>query len=680
VTNPRLESLAAIARHCWRGTHWERAPGEHPRHVKEPLKFPHLEKHLGDGPYVGLAPIVPGESSTRIAVLDFDSHKGEVSFDTMRQLAENVRRVLSVEKLVAPIMFRSSGGQGIHLIMLWDEPQDAYSVRELLASALSECGLKNGTKGMKNHEVEIFPKQDSVELDGFGSMFILPFAGKSELLDGVITAEWPKSQPVPGLTKPVDTVQKDSTIDPASLPTSLADIRSALAAIPNEGSESLEYDSWRNLIFALHHATGGSAEGLALAHEFSSRSGKYEPAFLDERVWPYVRSERGGNIITERTLFDLARKHGYVEDCSLDFEDLDAAGREEPKSVADTPAGVPASAPAALRFAVIPAHRFADRKPQRWIIRGVVPRAETVTIIGEPGSGKSFIALDLAGAVARGIPWRDHKVTPGRAVYVAAEGATGFRNRLVAYARHHNLSLDQLQIGVISEAPNLLKKDDARDLVLAVRAFGSTDLVVVDTLAQSMPGGDENSGEDVGKVLGHCRAIHKHTGATVVLVHHVGKDKSRGARGWSGILGAVDAEITIDRDAAGREARISKMKDGEDGAVYPFRLNVIPIGEDEDGEVIDSCVVDHLDASSSGPRREPKSSTQKAVWRAAHDLVLLGDESVPMEALLQQAIKDMAYDPAKRDRRRDLATRAVQQLQDDGFLTLVDGQIRVKSA
>jgi hypothetical protein len=177
----KLDTLTEIARHCWRGTHWERTEGEHPRHVKEPLKFPHLERHLGPGPYVGLAPIVPGTSSTRIAVLDFDSHKGEVPFDTMEDVARNVAKVLT-HLGISPMAFRSSGGQGLHLVMLWDEPQDAYSVRQLLATALSSCGLRSGTKGVKHQEVEIFPKQDAVELDEFGSMFILPFAGKSEFL------------------------------------------------------------------------------------------------------------------------------------------------------------------------------------------------------------------------------------------------------------------------------------------------------------------------------------------------------------------------------------------------------------------------------------------------------------------------------------------------------------------
>lgn len=81
--------------------------------------------------------------------------------------------------------------------------------------------------------------------------------------------------------------------------------REALDALTNAGDASLGYDQWRDVIFAIHHETGGSDEGLALAHAWSSRSEKYDREFLDARVWPYV-SVGGG--ITGRTVMSLASK------------------------------------------------------------------------------------------------------------------------------------------------------------------------------------------------------------------------------------------------------------------------------------------------------------------------------------------------------------------------------------
>lgn len=161
--------------HCWLKT------AEGPRRLAEPFTEFMLAEHCAGRKAYGLCPIAPGESTCRVALLDFDSHKGETPFDEMLRVAGDVAFVLEQEGYT-PILFRSSGGQGIHLYLLWDVPQDAYSVREMLRGALATLGFENGTGGVAAGEIEIFPKQDSVPTDGFGSMFVLPYAGKSEYL------------------------------------------------------------------------------------------------------------------------------------------------------------------------------------------------------------------------------------------------------------------------------------------------------------------------------------------------------------------------------------------------------------------------------------------------------------------------------------------------------------------
>ena len=161
--------------HCWLKT------AEGPRRLNEPFNEFMLAEHCAGRKASGLCPIAPGESTTRVALLDFDSHKGETPFDEMLRVAGDVAFALEQEGHT-PILFRSSGGQGIHLYLLWDEAQDAYSVREMLRGVLGALGYSNGTAGVAAHEVEVFPKQDSVPADGFGSMWILPYAGKSEYL------------------------------------------------------------------------------------------------------------------------------------------------------------------------------------------------------------------------------------------------------------------------------------------------------------------------------------------------------------------------------------------------------------------------------------------------------------------------------------------------------------------
>jgi hypothetical protein len=102
--------------------------------------------------------------------------------EEMRKRVDPIAYMLEQEGH-SPILFRSSGGKGIHLYLLWDQPQDAYSVRVMLTELLAFFELKPGTGGVAKGQVEVYPKQDAVPADGFGSMFILPFAGKSELLE-----------------------------------------------------------------------------------------------------------------------------------------------------------------------------------------------------------------------------------------------------------------------------------------------------------------------------------------------------------------------------------------------------------------------------------------------------------------------------------------------------------------
>lgn len=155
--------------------------------TREPLTVERLAKHCNGGPARGVCPVREGESVTLVALLDFDSHKGEVDWAAMSAAVARVVDALELAWGMSPILFRSSGGRGVHLYLLWDEPQDCYSVRMFLADVLRSVGLKPGARGLVAGEVEVFPKQDNVPAGGFGSQFILPLAGASmplELMEG----------------------------------------------------------------------------------------------------------------------------------------------------------------------------------------------------------------------------------------------------------------------------------------------------------------------------------------------------------------------------------------------------------------------------------------------------------------------------------------------------------------
>ena len=143
----------------------------------------------------------------------------------------------------------------------------------------------------------------------------------------------------------------------------------------------------------------------------------------------------------------------------------------------------------------------------------------------------------------------------------------------------------------------MLEPKDAALITKRIVEWGKADVVIIDTLSATTPGGDENSGQDLGMVISHCKLIHAQTGALVVIIHHSGKDASKGARGWSGLRAAADAEIEVTRNGDFRTATITKMKDGGDSEAFSFKLKVVGLGENQYGEPESSCVVEHIDSA-----------------------------------------------------------------------------------
>lgn len=329
------------------------------------------------------------------------------------------------------------------------------------------------------------------------------------------------------------------------------------------------------------------------------------------------------------------------------------------------------------RFQFQQAAAFAQRKPACWLVKGVLPQAGLCVVYGASGSGKTFFTLDMVASIARGVEWRGKKVAQGRAAYICAEGAGGFQNRLAAYAEHQSIDLANLSIEVLDAAPDFMQTQDIKDLISALQTLGSLKVIVVDTTARVMPGANENSGEDMGRVVKHCDIISRVTGALVILVHHAGKDATKGARGWSGLRAAADVEIEVVRAGDDRAATVSKMKDGEDGAEFGFRLTTVPVAEDEDGEAVTSCVLEHTRAVAKAERkREPTGANQQVVLRALQVRYDLTGEGVYPNELLEAAVNELIHDPSKkRDTRRQRCLAALNELQAANRITQNQGRL-----
>lgn len=250
------------------------------------------------------------------------------------------------------------------------------------------------------------------------------------------------------------------------------------------------------------------------------------------------------------------------------------------------------------RYKLLTCDQLRDLPPLAWCVRGVLPARGLAAIAGPSASGKSFLAFDLAAAIAGGWRWFGQRVEAAPVVYAALEGEAGYKLRAQAWETNHVQALPH-GLRLMMAPFKLTEAQDVEDLAAVVPAGA---VVIVDTLNRAAPDTDENSSRDMGKVLDAAKRLQALTCGLVVLVHHTGKDESRGLRGHSSLFAALDAVVTVSRDGDRREWKLGKSKDGADGEAHTFKLQVEPLGFDEHGDSLTSCVV----VPTNEPPKEPK--------------------------------------------------------------------------
>jgi hypothetical protein len=252
---------------------------------------------------------------------------------------------------------------------------------------------------------------------------------------------------------------------------------------------------------------------------------------------------------------------------------------------------------------------IANPKPAEWLIRHLLERDCLALVFGDPGVGKSFLAIAWAVCTATGTPFAGHQAIPGGVLFIAGEGGNGLGRRFTACARNFGVSLDGAPLFVSTMASAMTDPEAIAELLTIVGEHavqhGVPALIVVDTVARNFGGGDENSTKDMTAFVAACDALREQTGACMLLVHHSGHaDKSR-ARGSIALKGALDWEYGLLRDPSGvLHLQCTKAKDAEPPAVMAFRLSSFDLGIiDDEGEPVTSAVLTpaaYLGTSTSG--------------------------------------------------------------------------------
>jgi RecA-family ATPase len=224
-----------------------------------------------------------------------------------------------------------------------------------------------------------------------------------------------------------------------------------------------------------------------------------------------------------------------------------------------------------------------EAAPQpEWVVDGLVQRGSVNLFVGDAGSKKTYALMDLATCVAAGMPWLGRATRQTGALLIDEEsGQERVQRRLAQLLKGHGVGDMQPPIQAVSYAGwNFLKAEMARRLRAAL-AKARAGLVVIDGLAQVMPGGDENSVRDTALVFGHLRRAAAASGAAVIVIHHANRQGAY--RGSSHLKGAVDVMVMLESDAM-RETITFRVVKTRERRGETFRAKLL-LEEGEDGEV-----------------------------------------------------------------------------------------------
>ena len=364
-----------------------------------------------------------------------------------------------------------------------------------------------------------------------------------------------------------------------------AHVMRALSHVPASDRET-----WLQVGMALHHATAGSADGFAL-WDFWSQSApeKYQPE-TQAATWDAFKRDRAGPAVTLGSLFHAAAQHGYVAPA------LDPVAGFESATPQPTAPAVPL-----LRFPRDASVEDIRASLDRDIIGGIMPYGEEAVLYGDPAAGKTFLAIDLAWHVALGAKsWHGRTVNRHPVLYVALEGHTGFDMRMLAARNIHG---DPGTWFARLNVPITLVRDDngvagMRTIMAAAaemeKACGQpVGLIVIDTLSRALAGAGENDQADMSYFVQERMAkLRMLLGATVLVVHHT--NKSGSMRGSSVITGAANTILRCERDKQNTSVRAviaEKVKDGVEGPLFHYVLDVQTLGARSDMTPITSCTV-----------------------------------------------------------------------------------------
>ena len=242
-----------------------------------------------------------------------------------------------------------------------------------------------------------------------------------------------------------------------------------------------------------------------------------------------------------------------------------------------------------------------------WRIDGLLQQGAFSLLYSPSGGGKTFGALTMAFSIATGRDCFGFNTRPAVVGYLVAEGLGGMGVRVRAYVTHHGIEHPS-NLHFLAGAISLMDPAQVLELIAELRRLG-VEVLIVDTLARSMDGGDENSTRDMSLTIANIELIRSTLACDVLLVHHSGYDESR-ERGSSALRAALDTKLALRGAADDLVLTVEKHRDWETGLEVPLRLTVVDLDANTR-----SCVIERRDKSSTRGLKKADLSALRVLTR-----------------------------------------------------------------
>ncbi len=289
-----------------------------------------------------------------------------------------------------------------------------------------------------------------------------------------------------------------------------------------------------------------------------------------------------------------------------------------------------------------------DNAP-RWLVSNLVPKAALGLVLGERAVGKSTLAYSIAAAVATGTAFFGRATQQGTVLVCALEGHAGVGMRLVALRNEVAAARNTDRLWYTYDTVDF-SQDGAEVVINACEHLKETTgehpvLVIIDTLAVAIGGGDEN-GDGMRVAAASAQRIVNETGATVLLLHHPGHSNPERARGHSSLEAAMDVILRVTGKGKVKTVDCAKMKDGREFDPFHFVHREVELGVDADGMPQTTVVAE--------PTTAPEGKTAKSVataflkarltadWQPSQDVCAAGEAAGIPTRTLQRAAQEVA--------------------------------------